>query len=287
MISFACVYSQELDATVSINTEKLENKYRDILANFPQTVQNYLNTNRFSTINPWDGEKIKCTFFVVFLSASDSKYTASVVVTSQRPLYGSQKDVPIIRINDPAWEFEYQIGQPLYFGKSNFESLTSFLDYYANLIIGMDLDSWYVWGGNDFYTKALNIVTLATSSTFKNGWAKSSEIFTRQSFLEDLTSEKFSKFREGFFSYHYYGVDYYANPSKIAEGQKNIIKLINTIQQDKDKLNLQGPLMRMFFEVKNSEICEYLKDYPDKTIYATLKTLDPAHINKYSEYETK
>ena len=42
-------------------------------------------------------------------------------------------------------------------------------------------------------------------------------------------------------------------------------------------------LMRVFFDTKNKEIFNYIKDYPDKSILQILKRVDPSHLSVYDQ----
>jgi len=42
------LYSQELDCTVIVNYEQLDNASKEKVVNFAQEVQNYMNTSKFT-----------------------------------------------------------------------------------------------------------------------------------------------------------------------------------------------------------------------------------------------
>jgi len=43
----------------------------------------------------------------------------------------------------------------------------------------------------------------------------------------------------------------------------------------------------MFFDSKHSEIADVLLDYPDRSIYDRLGSIDPSHRTVYDEYRMK
>lgn len=274
------ISAQELDATVIINYEQLETVYKDRLINFARSAEDYLNSNKF-TRQEWDGDPIKCSFNIFFSSANETNYRAQVVVTSQRPIYKSTMNSLMMRIQDGAWSFNYEDGRAMYFNQMDFDPLTSFLDFYAYIIIGLDMDSFYELGGTDYFSKALDIAVLGSSSTFKEGWISSSAAYNRRGLVNDLLDAKFQQFRQDYFHYHYNGLDLISNGK--AATHKNIVKLINNLYEVKDKLDSRSVLKRLFFEAKNGEICDFLHDYPDINIFHSLKKLDPQHISKYNE----
>jgi hypothetical protein len=69
-----------------------------------------------------------------------------------------------------------------------------------------------------------------------------------------------------------------------AKAQDNMAKLVRDLEVYRNKLDLRGVLLKVFFDAKSGEIINYLSDYRDKaTVLAELKRIDPAHISKYDE----
>jgi len=272
--------AQELDVTVIVNYEQLETASRERLVNFKRAVENYLNNNKF-TRKDWDGDPIKCSFNIFFSSASEINYRAQVVVTSQRPVYQSTMNTLMMRIQDGAWSFKYEEGQSMYFNQMDFDPLTSFLDYYAYIIIGFDMDSFFELGGSEYFSNALDITVLGSSSKFKDGWVSSSSAFNRRGLVDDLLNAKFQQFRQDYFDYHYNGLDLLSENKSFT--QNAMVKLIKNLENIKDKIDARSVLMKLFFEAKYGEICDILKDYKDLNIFQSLKKIDPQHIAKYNE----
>lgn len=275
------LFSQELDATVSINTEKLTTQNRDLLIGFENALEEYLNNTRF-TGNAWQGGRIRCAFNIFFVSGDDQNhYAAQINVTSLRPIHKTKTSSLMLNVMDTNWEFIYERGQSFYFNTMDFNSLTSFLDFYAFLIIGLDNDSYEQLSGTSAYSQALNIAVLGSSSTFTKGWERNSNSYNRRVLADDLLSEKFRQFRENFFDYHYNGLDLMSTDRQT--GISNVVKLINNLEVAYVKRDLRGVLMKVFFDTKSTEIVNVLKGYQDKNIFAVLKKIDPGHISKYDE----
>ncbi len=279
------LWSQELNATVTVNAEQLSSAERDRVTNFGKQVQEYLNNTKF-TNQPWDGEKILCAFNIVFQNSSDEvTYTAQVVVASQRPIYGTQSSSKMLYVLDNSWQFRYEKNQAMYFNQTNFDPLTSFLDYYAYLIIGLDTDSYYALGGSDYFQKDLDITVKGGASQFSNGWQSASTAYNRRVLIDNLLNAKYQQFRQDYYNYHYNGIDLLSSPKpEVRQAAiNNIVKLIKDLDQAKDQIDWRSVLMKVFFDAKANEIVDVLKNYPDKTIFETLKRIDPPHTSKYNE----
>ncbi len=274
------VTAQELNCRVNVNFEKLPINNRELLANFASEIETYLNKTQF-TNEPFEGEKINCSLNIFFTNAaSDIEYTAQVVVTSTRPVYKSDRQSPMLTINDANWNFKYEKGQPLYSNQSIYDPITSFLDFYANIIIGFDYETWGEFYGSEFFQKAFNIANLGMNSNYKKGWERTSDAYNRTRLCEDLLNDKFRPFREAFYEYHY-GVDLF-QVDKL-QAQEHIANLVNVLNDLKNKTDINSVLIRTFFDAKNGEITDLLSDYRDLNIFNKLKRIDPSHISKYNE----
>lgn len=275
------INSKELSATVTVNYEQLETSAKERLVNFSRQVEDYLNNSSFTNL-VWEGEPIKCSFNIFFMAASDDlTYTAQVVVTSQRPVYKSQNSSLMLRIQDQKWQFKYEQGQALYFNQTDFDPLTSFLDFYAYVIIAYDMDSFEPLGGTEYFQKAFDISVLGGSSRYSDGWQLSSESYNKRSFIESFTNANFQQFRQDFFEYHYNGLDIYSTDKYAA--QNKMVRLINNLFEKRDKIERRSVLLKIFFDAKSGEMVDYLKDFPNLQIFEKLKKIDPAHISKYDE----
>ncbi len=280
LISLIEINAQELNAKVTVNYEGLQIRNRELLADFASVIENYLNSTQFNN-EPWEGEKINCIFNIFFTGASsDIDYTAQVVIVSTRPVYRSDRQSPMLTINDANWSFKYERGQALYSNQAIYDPITSFLDFYANLIIGWDWDTWSELGGNANYQKAFNIANLGINSNFRKGWERTSDACNRTRLCDDLLNEKFRPFREAFYEYHY-GIDFYQVDK--TQAQKHIVNLIQVLSEMRTKMDISSVLIKTFFDAKYGEIVDLLRDYPDKSIVDKLKRIDPAHISKYNE----
>lgn len=276
------VRAQELQANVLVNYQNLPTQNKENLSGFQAELERYLNNTQF-TGGQWKFAKINCTFNISITSAADlSSYSAQVIVVSQRYIDKSKPKAytPLLRVLDNNWSFSYERNQPLYYNTAVFNSISSLLDYYAFMILGMENDSWDKFSGSPFFAKAYDIVNLGASSKYSKGWESTSGNFNRKDFVDNITNEKYRPIREAFNDYHY-GIDFIGRDR--AKGQKFIIEAIKKIESIKSKLDVRSVYVRVFFEAKYPEIIESLKDLKDKDLLKTLKGIDPQHSAKYEE----
>jgi hypothetical protein len=279
VLMYPYLYSQELNCNVIVNFQNVPVKNRELLADFKNVVENYMNTTRFTNIN-WDGDKIDCSLNIFFTSAgSDVSYSAQIVVVSQRPVYQSTRKSALLTLNDAEWSFNYEVGQSMYANLDAFDPLTSLLDFYALIIIGFDMDTWEEFGGTPYFKKAFDIVNLASASNSKTGWLPSNKIYSRWGLVSDALNEKYASFRSAIFDYHY-GIDIFAQNKEV--GQAKIVELIDVLYDLSERLGItKSVFIQTFFNAKFGEITDHLKDYPDKTVFRKLKKIDPSHAGRY------
>lgn len=290
VLSFICfllfpiiIGAQELDATVIINVEQLPTASRERLDNFANQIKDYLSNTKF-TQKAWEGDRIKCSFNIFFSSANDeTSYSAQMVVASQRPIEGSKLSSLMMQIMDNTWSFKYEKNQAMYFNQADFDPLTSLLDFYSYVIIGFDSDSYRPMDGTECFQKALDLTVRGANSSSSKGWLLESSAYNRRALIDNLLNAKYQQFRQDYFDYHYNGLDLLHTEDQKQIAYNNIIKLIKNLDKMKDQLDIRSALLKVFFDAKAGEFVEILKNYPDKSIFNTLKKIDTPHISKYDE----
>jgi hypothetical protein len=282
-------FSQELDCTININNlENISSSQRDYLRGFKSDIEKYLNSTRF-TDEDLDGEKIRCSMEIFFQSAlSNNRYQAKVVITSLRPIYNgnepTDRNTLILRISDNNWEFTYLPNQQIVHDEMIFNPLTSFLDFYAYLIIGYDLETYVPMSGSQCFQKAQKITQTASTSAVSKDWQIPTASYSKFAMTDELSNVKFNRFRSAFNNYHFDGIDLLATDQQ--KGLKNILKALEVIN-DVHRQNTSSVIIKQFFDSKYREIAEIFQTYPEKGVYETLSTYDQEHRSTYQEWMTK
>lgn len=271
--------AQELRCKVEVNLEAVSTSQKDLLNRFQADLDAYLNNYRWGE----DAleEKIDCAFSVFVQSAGgENRYTAQVFVGSQRPVLGMLRATPLVRLKDDAWEFSYVNTTPLDHNLYQFNELTSFLDFYANLVIGYDYDTYEPAGGNPFFRKAADIVGLARSSNSK-GWDFKPGAYSRAQLIDEILSPVFGPMRAAIYRFHFTGLDSLSsNPQR---AMANILAALERIGGLRSKADARNLYMRFFFEAKHTQIAEVFRGYADPSVYLRLGDIDPVHRSIYEE----
>jgi hypothetical protein len=281
LVVSAIGYAQ-IDCDVTVNLEQVS-AAREKLGNFERDVENYINSQKWSTAD-LGGEKIKCTVNIFFTSASDANYKAQVFIGSSRPIFvgknPSSKSTPMVRIFDDKWDFSYVDGQPLFRNESQYDALTDFLDFYMLMIMGFDFDSYEKLGGTEYFRKAFTLCNQAPSNA--NGWDRGTgSTYSKYNLLEEVLNPNNQPFREGWYAYHFRGLDLLA--TKPEKGYENMLVLLNNIKKLKQNSNPRALLFKNFFDTKYGELAESFKGYSDAGVYQLLVQLDQSHQSAYED----
>lgn len=276
------VQAQELNARVQILSPQIQNTNKRVLDVLETSVRDFLNTRRWSPDNFQAQERIDCNF-VINITEWDggANFRADAQIQSTRPVYGTTFNSTVFNYSDKEFSFNYTEGQPLDFSDQNYiNNLSSLLAFYANIIVGLDYDTFSRYGGSPLFAKAQTIVNNAQNAAFP-GWKAFENLRNRYWLAENLTNKAYNPIREVLYNYHRHGLDImYDNQSK---GRKEIMSLLPQLQKiDKQK---QGSMLsQIFFTSKADELVNLLSqsDPRDRmNAYNILTVLDPPNVTKY------
>ena len=263
-VLFACVLSfhvtsQELNAQVIVNSDLVNQSNQQKFKTLERALKEFINTQVWTEKVFLNQEKINCSFVFNLSAYSNDQFEATLQVQSERPVYQTSYDSPVLNFLDKDITFSYQEFQPLFFNESSFESnLISLISFYAYVIIGLDADTFLQNGGNRYFEKARQVVNLAQSSVRK-GWKPGDGLRNRFWLIDSLRSNTFKEYRQTMYNYHRSGLDQMTN-DPIA-GKKALMLSI----QDLEPLFQRRPnafLLQLFFDAKVEEIVNLFQEGP-------------------------
>ena len=284
LLSTFCAFSQELKATVSINSAQVTNVNPQIFKNLEKQIFDFLNNTKFSNkefVKPI--EKVNCSFFFIVNKFETNNFEVTLQVNSTRPVYNSTFTTPILNINDKDVSFKYIEFENLVYDQNSFTSnLVSVLSFYANIILASDADTFSDKGGTEFLETALNISNVAQSSGF-SGWIQTGKKTTRYNLISDLMSNTFDAYRETLYQYHINGLDRMADD--LNKGKMEIINAIETLLK-LHKVRPNSLLARTFFDAKTDEIVNIFTGGPVvdvSKVKDNLATISPLNSSKWNK----
>src|SRR5665647_1455064 len=162
--------AQELRARVSVLSSRVGNNVdKKSFQTLQTALSNFINNHKWSTDNFGTKEKIDCSFLLNLESTGDANvYKASLTIQSARPVFNTSYVSPVINYQDNDVTFKYAEFQQLEFNDNRVSgtdalvsNLTAVLAYWANMILGLDYDSFSPGGGKAYFLKAQNIINNA------------------------------------------------------------------------------------------------------------------------------
>ena len=251
--------AQELNAQVIVNSDLVNQTNQQIFKTLERSISEFINTQVWSNQEFLNQEKISCSFVFNLSGYSNDQFEATLQVQSQRPVFDSNYDSPVLNFLDKDIVFSYQEFQPLFYNQTSFESnLISLISFYAYIILGLDADSFSPNGGDPFYEEAFRIVTLS-QNTSRSGWKPSDSNRNRFWLVDALRSNTFREFRQTLYDYHRGGLDKMTEDP--LEGKTKLMEALNNLEP----LNQRRPnnfLVQIFFDAKVEEIVNLFQEGP-------------------------
>ena len=264
------IISQELNAQVIVNSNLVNQTNQQIFETLEKSLNEFLINQSWTNREFLNNEKITCSFIFTLSSYKNDKFEGTLQVQSQRPVFDSNYDSPILNFLDKDIEFKYQEFQPLFFNRSSFESnLVSIISYYSFLIIGMDMDTFKLNGGSVSFENAQTIVNLARQSGYK-GWNPNESDRNRFWLIESMLSNSYSDYRKSSYLYHKKGLDFMT--SNNFQAKKSIIESINNLEKVYN-IRPDSYLLQIFFDAKSDEILNVFSGGPEVDFDFTLSVL--------------
>lgn len=279
---FSSTQAQQLNCTVTINTERLPNANQQVFKTLQTSLSEFVNKTDWTGSVLKQNERINCSMYITLSSGGSNQFTGTIQVQSSRLIFNSTYSSPVLNYNDKDFNFQYTEYEPLLFNPSTFESnLVSVVSFYSYIILAMDADTFQMGAGNQYLETAQNIASVAQQGGSK-GWSQSDGLQNRYYLINDLASPMYSDLRQVMYAYHTgldgMSLDLKASKEKI----KNAIMIIG-------KLNSVKPnafLTRVFFDAKSDEIVSIFSGGPSIPVgdlTDVLNKVSPLNSTKWSQ----
>jgi len=276
--------AQELNCTVQVIAPQIANVEASVFESLEDGIRGFMNGRRWTNDNYEFDELIECTMQITISeSIGNTRFSGSIQVQSNRPVYNSDYKTPILFVIDGDFEFVWINGASILFNPGQHrDNLSSILAYYAYMILGLDYDSFGLEAGSEYFLKAQTIVANAQNSGGQ-GWLASQGKQNRYWLIENLLSQTFRPLRLCMYNYHRRGFDLLE--SDLEGARLNIadalIEMRSTNRIRPGSFNLQ-----VFFLAKSDEIIKLFGPAPEAErvrLLPVLKQMDPGNISQYDE----
>ena len=279
LFPFIGIQAQELKAKVTINTSKLSGTKLDACNAFQQKAEDLLNTQQWTTIKFQEKERIPCTFSVTInkFSDSDGIFECSMTLNCTRPIWGTTYNSPLYSVKDDRFNFTFQEADQLAYNPDNIDNqLVALLAYYANVIIGMDLDTFSPGGGTTVLQTAQDIVTKADPLGYP-GWSALNDNNNRYGLLNDYMDPSMETIRKMNYEYYRKGLDQMVDSTDKAKA--SLLKTMEYLEQANQSKSM-SMIPQLFTEFKKDEYTSIFAKAGDATqrkrIYDILFKINPS-----------
>jgi hypothetical protein len=278
------LFGQELNCNVSVNAEQVQTSDRRIFEDMETALEQFLNNTQWSSDVFEPSEKIGCNIIITLQNTPTLGYfSGTTQIQSARPVYNSNYESILLNYADRDWQFEYIESQPLNFNENIFTSnLTSLLAFYANIILGMDYDSFGELAGNPYFQKALNIANTAQTSN-RPGWDALGSTRNRYWLIENLTNQQMQSLRTGMYKYHRLALDIYMQDGDNA--RETILGVLRDVQEIKRQYP-NSIFVISFLDAKRDELINIYSEGNlnlRRQAFEILANLDPANRGQYQQ----
>jgi hypothetical protein len=279
---FGVTQAQQLNCTVTINTERLQTPNQQVFKTLQSSLSEFVNKTDWTGSVLKQNERINCSMYITLSSYSSDQFSGTIQIQASRLIYNSTYSSPIFNFNDKDFSFRYTEYEPLLFNPTVFESnLVSVVSFYSYMILGIDADTFQMGGGSSYLETAQNIANVAQQGGFK-GWSQTDGLQSRFFLINDMMSPTYSDLRQTMFLYHS-GLDNMSQDLKSSkEKMKSALLLIGKVNSVKPN----AFLTRVFFDAKSDEIVSVFSGGPSIPITDltdVLNKVSPLNTTKWSQ----
>jgi len=276
-------FAQELNCKVEIITDKVAQTNKQLFSTLKSAMTDFMNNTQFTSLPFSRDERIDCNLIFIVESYDQNIITGSLQVLSTRPVYDSSYTTQILNFKDNSVAFRYIEFEPLVYSENSFNGdLVGVMSFYANLIIGLDSDSFEKFSGSTSLQRANNFVVLAQQST-SPGWKSSEKGINRYFLITDILSNSYAPYREVLYNYHRNGLDkMMSDPS---EAKSTLFTSLTDIEKI-HKLRPNALPTRIFFDAKVDEIVSVYSGGPEfkkQEVIDLLNKIYPAYNGKWNK----
>jgi phosphopantothenoylcysteine decarboxylase/phosphopantothenate--cysteine ligase len=278
------ISAQELNCQVNVLTPQIQSSDKRIYTTLQTAITEFMNNTKWTSDKYLNQERIECNIQITISErVSNDQFKASIQVQSNRPILKTSYSSPVFNFKDDDFDFKYLEYDNLEYNQSGTNpNLIAVLAFYANIILGIDYDTFSPMAGGIYFQKAQGIVA-NSQSVPETGWKAFESTRNRYWLAENFNNPIFKPIRQLYYDYHRRGLDIMSEKkddaiNNIADGIKNL----EQVHRDKPG----SFLMQVFFTSKADEVVNiFSQSFPDvkSRIVNTLNEIDPANGSKYQQ----
>ena len=260
--------AQSVISNIKLEATRLTPKEQNDLQALAREISTYINEFEYTDEGYDLVVEIDMQIFVesVTVAGSEKLYHSQVAITNR----GDQ------RYFDKRWVFVYTRNDPL-FHTGVFHTITSFIDFYVNLVLGGEFDLIEPLQGSRYYNNAKVIAARGKITSHPQGWRN------REIRIDDISSNWRLRDAKGKYSDFLYLL---YDERKPDEALKSLNETLNLFR-DIFELNSLDKYPVEFLSAHGEELSKAVYGYRNRELFERLIILNPTNIKTYQFYLEK
>ncbi len=279
--------AQDLNCTVDVITNQVQVTNKQIFDDLKNSIIQFMNNRKWVDGEVAPNEKIDCNIIFEITNFKIDQFQANINIQSSRTVYNSSYNTTVFTYVDNQVDFQYAQFQSLEYQENSYtNNLTSVLAFYANIIIGLDFDTYQLNGGDPYFRKALNIRDVANIGTGQSGgWQSAAGNGSRNRYflIDNLLDPRFKPLRTALYQYHIKGLDVMS--TDIDGGRGEIYQSVKNLKQVFDALP-NAFMLKLFFNAKTEELIQVFSQATPtqkNKVVELLAKMDPSNRSRYED----
>lgn len=262
-LTLSIVQAQVINADIVVDGTRLDDSQQQAAATLQRGIQHYIESYN------WVNDTYDSPFVI-----QAQFYLDTFTDDGYQPLYTGKifwSNGTDQKYYDKLIQFTYRPGSQL-IHSTRFEPLTGLIDYWVNIILAGELDTYEQFGGAQLYTQARRTAEQGTLSSMAKGWDE------RLTDVEELANNQ--NFRK--LKYAYYEAIYAWNSKEDDEAYRQINIFLDNLegglQNEKGRIYL-----KQFMEAKYRDLGDFFWDVGQRKYLERLSILDEDHSKYFQE----
>lgn len=280
--------AQELNASVTVSSIKTENTDKEVFSEMQTAITEFINGTAWTKLRFEENEKIACNFNILIntYNRDTRHFECELTVQSSRTVYNSSYNTTVFNFKDSKFDFDYTPQDRLIFNENSLDNnLTATLSYYALLIIGLDLETMSLKGGESVLQKVDNIVN--SSLMLGTGWRSTDGSTSRQSIIKDYLNGNMPMLRTFVYNYHRKGLDQMVQNA--GRGRAVVTECIDMLLEAYNS-NTRSSLPILITEIKKDELVNIYSaglDQERESVAKNLAIINPSLSSEWDKISKK
>lgn len=288
LVIYTAAEAQEFDVKISVNAPNVQIADASVFQTLEGQLNEFFNNHAWTDLQLKDFEKLRGNISITITKEkSATSFGGEMDVVISRPVYGTDYETTLLNYRDKNISFSYDPSRPITYRENAFtDNLSATLAFYAYFILGLDGDSFSLYGGDPYYKKAQEVARQVPAELQRgedSGWSTGGSSRNRFQMVDEIFKPAMRSGRKAVYNYHRMGLDVMA--SNIQEARGAIMGSLHDLREV-DGSEPNSMMVNIFFLAKASELNEIFAVSPraEKVeAYNMIRTMDAANSQKYDK----